>query len=563
MENVSSWKTLEKLIFKVAEHNNLGPEYIDRINFEIKEINKQGANDLWVDTFNQQKKYETNKNGLVIPWILNLTSIDPIKNGVKHNIEYKADFPDIDVDFIPEARDPVKEYAVQKYGGDRVCSVGNWQTYHPKSAITDIICVYENDKESSAKLRHKITDITTKLPEEFDKMTLEEALAEPATEYDDFRELYKNYKEKVELAYRLVGLIKTQSKHAGGVIISDRNIGEHVPLSYKGQQWTSEWTEGLAAVQLSQFGFVKFDILGLKTLQEIFMCGKFIEKTQGFSIDWSEINPEKDIAGHIIKDGVRIPITMKDKKALKTANDAKTDTIFQFNTALAKDILRKGGVKSINDLLIYTSLGRPGPLPLVDLFVKNRDDPNQEWAKNENPKIVEILKDTYGVICFQEDLQSMWTQLCGMTIPEAEYARKAVAKKKQDVIDKLQTKIVKGFSKHVSEEEANAWWDKIKTFGGYCFNKCLEGNTKIETPQGHVPIKDLKVNDVVYSMHKNKRIKTVVKDVIVKRDIVYKYTLEDGTILKCTKEHKFLCSDDKMHEIEEIMTKNLHIKKLG
>ncbi len=114
LKTLDSWETLEKLIRGLAKKKQLGPDYLKRIDFEIKEINKQGANDYWLDAFNDRKKWEDNKNGLVIPWILGLTLVDPIRERIDHRVVYQPTFPDIDIDFLPQARDMIKAYAAEK-----------------------------------------------------------------------------------------------------------------------------------------------------------------------------------------------------------------------------------------------------------------------------------------------------------------------------------------------------------------------------------------------------------------------------------------------------------------
>ena len=127
--------------------SSLAPEYAERLEIELDQINKQGANDYWVDLYNdkfgekdeenKEDEKDENKNGLVFPWLLGITEINPIDSEIDHAWEYQPDFPDVDTDFLPITRTPLKEYAAAKYGEDHICSVGNWITYKPKSAIQD------------------------------------------------------------------------------------------------------------------------------------------------------------------------------------------------------------------------------------------------------------------------------------------------------------------------------------------------------------------------------------------------------------------------------------------
>jgi intein/homing endonuclease len=369
----------------------LGETYVKRLEYEIAEIEKQGANDYWVDLVTSSKKFDHNKNGLIIAYLLNLTDIDPIKSNIEHIITYATDFPDVDTDLEPGTREKIEEFAAATYGRDKVCSVGLWQTYHPKLALQDAARAIGGDLD-------EIIALTKDLPEEFDSMDLQQAVIE----YPQFRSFAENNVDLVKMAYRMVGGIKAQGRHAGGLIIANIPIKEHIPLALCNGYWTSMWTEGRSP-QLSKFGFVKFDMLGLKTLSYIKECVKFIEKNQNIKIVWDDIDYEEDRAGwKYNSDGSKEAIRLNDPLAIQMANDLKTETVFQFETNLAKSIINKSKVKTIDDLIVYTSLGRPGPLPMIDTYVARRDG-KENWKSREHKDIIEILKDTHGVTCFDSN----------------------------------------------------------------------------------------------------------------------------------------------------------------
>ena len=144
--------------------SGLDEEYKKRLDTELHEIEKQGANDYWIDLCDEETKSE-NKNGLVLPWLLGITDIDPIKNKIDHIWEYQPDFPDIDIDFLPIARAPLKKYAADTYREEYICSVGNWITYKPKSAIQDACRALGGDMSQTIRT-------TTVLPDDFDNLTL-------------------------------------------------------------------------------------------------------------------------------------------------------------------------------------------------------------------------------------------------------------------------------------------------------------------------------------------------------------------------------------------------------
>ena len=491
--------------YALKKANSLGSKYTKLLEFEHKEIEKQGAEQYWVDIVKSGKKFSTNKNLLVLPFLLKITDIDPASEEClssrldgKLNLEddpgaFKdKDMPDIDLDFIAEAKDIVSDYAAEKYGANRVCSVGLWQTYKPRSSLKDVA--------KSLGYKDKLIEIekmTKELPDEFDDVNMQEAI----DDYPDFREWYEadsDNKKITRYAFRLVGKIKTQGKHAGGLIIASVPLDRYLPIAKIGakgkEKWTSEWTEG-KNVQLSKFGFVKYDVLGLKTMQYVYEASKMIKKNHGVNIDWDEIGYE-------------------NKASFDTANALKTDSIFQFDTDVAKGILSKGGVKKLTDILVYTSLGRPGPMPMVDEYILRRDseDPHTEneeakeydWKNKEHPKVLALLGDTLGITVFQEQVSSLLTELAGFTLPEAEKARKIMSKKWKDQMVWVKEKMLKGFQRSLDNEPCslirpkidnkdeekvlaskevdaicgnNEWtwskeyWKRLETFARYSFNK--------------------------------------------------------------------------------------------
>lgn len=474
---IKNWEELEKIVTDACPKND---EYINRLNFEIKEIIKQGANEYWIDLANSDKKFDHNKNGLVIAYLLKITDIDPIKENIKHNCPYIADFPDIDTDFLPYARDEIKRYAAEKYGEDKVCTVGNWNTFKLKQAIQDACRVLGGDPAAALRLTKILND------DEFDVMDADE-LCEHS---QDFKEYYQGNKEIIDLALELRGRIKSQGQHAGGIIISSEPLSDVVPMTIKDGKSISQWTEGMSATQLSPVGLVKFDILGLKTMAYNVYAEQLIKKSRNIIIDWDECDPSCDepYAGYeILPSGEKLPILFNDPSAIKMADEVRTEAVFQFDTHVAKGVL-SNGVTNFHDLVAYTALARPGPMDMIPEYVARRDDPKKLWMKKEDPRVVELLKDTHGIIVYQEQLTKFWTKFGGLTVPEAEKARKAVAKKKREDVLKLGPKIVEGMIKNGFENDqkprndegiyenakpnsAQGWWNKMVTFGRYCFNK--------------------------------------------------------------------------------------------
>lgn len=468
-----SWTELRDLALE--ECTKYGQDYTDRLKFEITEIEKQGAGDKLADLKEAKKVFNHNKPGLVLAYLTGISTVDPIQAKIPHVVKYQSDFPDVDVDLLPGTREKLEVFAQKEYGEDKVCAVGLWQTYKPKLALQDAARALSKDLDAVMK-------VTKALPGEFDEMMdkgagehfvtedPQQAIAYAKKTYEEFRVFADMNQELVDMAFRMVHLVKTQGRHAGGLIISSVPIREHVPLTLCSGHWTSAWTEGHNS-QLSKFGFVKFDLLGLKTLLYIRTCLDLIKKNRGVTIEWTDIDPEAGRAGWMTDaDGNKSEIKLEDPDALRMASELRTETVFQFETDLAKSIIMKGGVKTLNDLVVYTSLGRPGPLPMIDTYIQRRDDKKQSWKIGEHPFIVEKLKSTFGVICYQEQLATIWRGLAGFTAPEAEAARKSVAKKKSDELAPIEHKWIKGAGKELGELKAKEWWQKMATFARYAFN---------------------------------------------------------------------------------------------
>lgn len=558
--SVKNWDQLVKLAAKSCLVKKLGNEYTKRLKFEIEEINKQGANSYWLRLFNSGEKFDHNKHGLVLPYLLGITKVDPIKEGIEHAIKFDPEFPDIDVDLLPISRDHIKKYAEETYGQEHVCNVGLWLTYKARLALQDAATVLGHN-------RHEIISALKGLPDEFDEMPFEEAY----DEFEEVRELHTSKPEMVELAYKMLGKIKSQGKHAGGLIISAVPIREYIPLTLCGRdgnkQWTSAWTEGMAASQLSKFGFIKFDLLGLLNISYIYNCKKLVKKNQGIDIDFDDIDPILDKAGWIFyPDGRKEQIKLNDPETLKKANEIKLESIFQFDTDFAKSIVEKGGVKSFNDLLIYTSLGRPGPLPMIDVYIKNRDDQSKAWKNKLHPKMLDILGETQGVLTFQEQLLRLWVEVCGLTMPEAEKLQKAVKKKRSEYLEEMSPQVISGAAPVIGQEKAEELWEQMKSFGRYCFNKCLSADTVLTDPTN---MKSLTVEELFQTKEKfhllsydgkNGFIDEIVDVHCNGEQEVFEIEFSNGEKQVTTIGHKFMNEFGDMEEVESLLKSGHAIK---
>ncbi len=539
---VETWDQLVSAARFALEERKLNGVYLERLEFELKEIDKQGANLYWLGLMSGGKKFRTNPRKLVLPWLLGMVNEDPIATRTEpllcsvrasvvkeHLLKYGSvpsdiikdpDMPDIDIDCLPEARDHIKEYAMDKYGaglnGDGygpVCSVGTWQTYKFKSAIIDV------SRALQAVDQAIVYQLTTQLPDDVDSLkdggyalckniiidavtnhskecgvvhkdTVCPSCKSPDTdaptigkllaEYPDLSKFADKYPKVVEYAVKLVGRVRNMGMHAGALIIADRTLYGNVPLAKSSSRgyWVTMWTEG-RNTQLSKFGYCKWDMLGLKTLEYIFKCLQLIKQNRGISFGQNadgldDIDPLQNRAGHYYDiNGNKHYIDLNDEHALALANDQKTDAIFQFDTDLAKSIL-SNGVKSFYDLLFFNAAGHPGPMAAIPEAVRNRDDTSGRWKdrlRSIHPELYEILKDTYGIILWQEQLAAIWQRLAGFTSPEAQEARKAVAKKWTHKLKPIGEKWMAGATPNIGFDNAKTLWDSMVSFGRYAFNR--------------------------------------------------------------------------------------------
>ena len=542
------WGKIKEVAFRALQVKGLNGVYVERLNFEIEQIECQGAERYYEELLETNRKFDKNTNQLLLPWLLKRFTgdgdRDPIANrdgplmlSAKYDdvqailketgklpidIRQDDDKPDIDIDCLPEARNQIKDYVSDRYGRHNVASVGTWQTYLLKQALADAYIALGLDKEEGGNQRgpgtkNRIIELTKILPDDVNEMreggygackgrvredngpekecgfrhkglqcpqcgsgdTDSPTIAMILRDYPEIGKFVEENPEKnqqvIDTAIRLVGRIKHAGKHAGGLIIADRDLFGNVPMQYdtKTNQWVSIWTEG-RNTQLSKFGYVKWDVLGLKNLSYIKTCCEMIKENYGVSFGdrlegWDESDPIDNIAGYYWENGVKTAIPLNDPGALGLANNSLTDSIFQFDTDLAKRTL-SNGVKSFHDLLIFNAMGHPGPMQSIPDYVVNRDDVTNSWAKGEHKDIVEILKPTSGVIVFQEQLTSIWQRVAGFTGPESQDARKAVAKKWKDKLKPVREHWIVGASKKIGEAKAHVYWDKMETFGRYAFN---------------------------------------------------------------------------------------------
>jgi len=382
--------------------------------------------------------------GSLVSYCLNITNIDPIKYSLLFerflNPE-RISMPDIDIDFADRGRDKIIEYVVKKYGKDNVCQIITFGTMAARAVVRDVGRVLSIPYAEVDKIA-KIIPLTVNI-------TLDQALKQKA----ELKELYENnvqVKKLIDLSKTLEGLTRHASTHAAGVVIAPSELTNYVPL-FKGSR--DEITTQFDMKIVEQIGLLKMDFLGLRTLTVIDDALKMIEENYSKKIDIDNID-------------------LHDKEVYKLFARADTVGIFQFESNGMRDYLRRLKPENLTDLTSMNALYRPGPLDsgMIDTYIDRKR--GAQDITFDHPKLEKILKDTYGVIVFQEQVLQIANALAGYTMGKADILRKAMGKKQIELMAEQKKEFLSGCEKKkIPPEIASSVFDQIETFARYGFNK--------------------------------------------------------------------------------------------
>lgn len=382
--------------------------------------------------------------GSLVAYTLGITDIDPLRYGLLFERFLNPDrvsLPDIDIDFCFERRGEVIDYVFRKYGHDRVAQIATFGTMAARAAVRDVGRVMG--------LTYGEVDRVAKMIPAEPGMTIEKALAQSA----ELEELYRTnqvVRKLLDTARALEGMPRHASIHAAGVVISKEKLTKYVPL-YKtsdgviSTQFTKEAVEAL--------GLLKMDLLGLRTLTVIGDAVRLIREHRGIEID---IN--------------RVPLDDPATYALLGSGD--TTGVFQLESSGMRNLLRELKPEVFEDVIALVALYRPGPLGsgMVEDFIRRKH--GQLPVEYDHPVLEPILKDTYGVILYQEQVMRIASDLAGFTLAEADLLRRAMGKKKPEIIAGLRSQFIEGAVRRgVDAEVAGRIFDKMEYFAGYGFNK--------------------------------------------------------------------------------------------
>ncbi len=434
-------------------HGNVPEHYWKQLEYEFNVIITMGFDCYFLivsDFINWARAHDIpigpgrgSGAGSLVAYSLDITRIDPITNKLLFERFLNPDrvsMPDLDIDMSDAGRERVIDYVRGKYGSDRVSQIITFGTMKAKLVLKDVARAMDVPLAEANRL--------TKMIPNDPKMTLEKALE--INELKNAIETNPQAKKMYDMARKLEGLKRHTGIHAAGVLITRDPVSEYVPLARGAKESITTQFEGEPC---SNLGLLKMDFLGLRTLTVIDNAEKMIRARH---------NPDFDIN----------QIPLDDKKTYDMLSACKTLGIFQLESGGMRDLIKKIQPSQFSDLSALVALYRPGPMEsgMMDMFVRRKN--GQEKITYETPLLSEVLQDTYGCMVYQEQIMQISKLLGGFTPGEADTLRKAMGKKKLDVMEKFGKKFVDGCKTHqIPEKTAAHIYEQMKAFAGYGFNK--------------------------------------------------------------------------------------------
>ena len=385
--------------------------------------------------------------GSIVAYALGITNVDPLKYGLifeRFLNSSRNTMPDFDIDFCGDRRDEIIEYVRNKYGRDKVTQIITFGTMKTKQAIKDVARVF--------KLPFSEVNLLVKNIKTLEKGVKIKDLVDPAGKYkvQELLDLYQSndvYREVIDLAAQIEDMPRNKGKHAAGVIICSKPLTEKVPLSRNGEDITTQFD----MVECEELGLLKMDFLALKTLTDIKMTSDYVKKYKNIDIDFEKLGYE-------------------DQNVYEMICNGETDTVFQLESSGMKSFLKQLKPTLFEEIIAGVALYRPGPLDFIPNYVYNKQ--HQDMIDYRHPKLESILKNTYGIIVYQEQAMQITQALAGYTLNEADNFRKFISKKIVEDIPKHKAKFINGCKANgIDESFAEQIWKELETFGSYAFNK--------------------------------------------------------------------------------------------
>lgn len=431
-------------------------EIEDRFNYEVETIKQMGFSGYFLvvqDFINAAKKNNIpvgpgrgSAAGSLVAYALGITNINPLD----YNLLFerflnpsRKSMPDIDVDFADDKRGEVIEYVKNKYGNNCVSQIVTFNTLSSKAVIRDVARVLKIPIPT-------VNKITKYIPSKFGKVySIDQALAEVpelkwVKESDD-----EQIQNLIKYAKVLEGMNRNASKHAAGVVITPDDVSNYVPLATATSQ--EEIVTQFNMKDIESVGLLKMDFLGLRTLTIIRDALEMIKRNHKIEIDIDNI-------------------PLDDEKTYQLFWKGQTTGVFQFESAPMREYLKRLKPTSLNDLAAMNALYRPGPMEFIDDFIDRKF--GRKEVKYDHPVLEPILKETYGVIVYQEQVIQIANRVAGMSLAEADILRRAMGKKDLQAMEEQKVKFIEGAIKNkIDKKIAEQIFDNIFKFANYGFNK--------------------------------------------------------------------------------------------
>jgi DNA polymerase-3 subunit alpha len=441
---------------------NPAPEVKQRLEYELHTIEQMGYVNYYLivhDFVRHAKEVgipvgpgRGSGAGSLAAYCIGITGIDPIQYNLLFerflNPE-RVSMPDFDIDFADDRRPEMIDYVIQKYGADHVAQIVTFGTMAARAAVRDVGRVMG--------MPYAVVDSVAKLVPSVKDMTLGRALKESPElqhRYEEDQQVHK----LLDMAQRLEGMPRNASTHAAGVVITDKPVSEYVPLAKNGDSVVCQYTMTI----LEELGLLKMDFLGLRNLSVIHDAEEMIRKEKpDFKVN-------------------EIPLDAPEVYAMLT--EGNTDGVFQFESAGMRSVIMQLRPEAMEDLIAVISLYRPGPMESIPKYIRNRHHP--EEITYDHPLLEPILKVTYGCIVYQEQVMQIFRSLAGYSLGRADIVRRAMSKKKHDVMEREKEIFIHGLQAEdgtwevagclrngIREETALKIYGEMESFASYAFNK--------------------------------------------------------------------------------------------
>ena len=437
----------------------LTDELKERLDYELDTISSMGFVDYFLIVWDFIKYAKDNgiavgpgrgsAAGSIVAYALKITDIDPIRYDLifeRFLNPERVTMPDIDIDFCYERRQEVIDYVIRKYGADQVAQIITFGTMAAKNAIRDVTRALDLPYAEGDRIAKMIPN------------DLHITIADALIKNPELKNAYDSepqVKRVIDMSMRLEGLPRHTSTHAAGVIISDKPVMEYVPLNLNVKD--NSVTTQYIMTTCEELGLLKMDFLGLRTLTVIQNAFNEVNRKYGTNYNGNNID-------------------YSDKAVYELISGGKTQGVFQLESPGMTSFMKELKPECIEDIIAGISLYRPGPMDFIPQYIKGKNDRNN--VRYEHPLLEPILKETYGCIVYQEQVMQIVRDLAGYSLGRSDMVRRAMSKKKADVMAREREKFINGddevpgcVAKGIPAETANKIFDEMTDFAKYAFNK--------------------------------------------------------------------------------------------